>query len=385
MEMIKKERTIRVTSFFVLAVATMFVRELCLMFRFVDIAEILFLLLAGEVFCLALFCFTAKVFYDNDRQTKKLFLFSFLIIVCIFLVWGINLKFKLIVEGYNALGIIIIMPILASAKSFSWSKKGAKLIILLIKILSVLFLLSCFFSVNYNEHNELCLWYQNPNQAGLKCLLLFLLNLLFLKIQPNKNGTDIFFVIFCLVPCFLTRSITCIICILLCLTFSLVTKMKIVKVRTIFYVSALAPIYMPLCFNLLIKLFPIAQASLLIRSQIFEEAIQEIFSDIFNGRLGQTIGNFSDYYGTILNAHNTLLQIAWDYSIIVALLFVFFCVEFFKLLNNEQQNNIGCVLCVCFFHMSMEYSILTAAIDYSLLFVLIVVFTLNSNIKSLRK
>ena len=88
-----------------------------------------------------------------------------------------------------------------------------------------------------------------------------------------------------------------------------------------------------------------------------------------------SFGKFAPYVPSVGTSKNTMLDIAWDFSLPTAVFFLIGLISTGRMLLNEnKEKRLSCVPFACFvaglLHMTMEASLITGALDYTLYFLL---------------
>jgi hypothetical protein len=105
------------------------------------------------------------------------------------------------------------------------------------------------------------------------------------------------------------------------------------------------------------------------REVIWPYVLEVVFDHPLSMRVDEVV---LDHYGGDLGAHNAWLDIAWKYSLPVAVLFLIAIFNMGKWIVKKSNTPNSSVLISCFIcgliHMSFETSIISGALDYTLYF-----------------
>ncbi len=357
--------------FFLIAVL-LCVRHIFQLLGFSSIASTLFKFLYVFVFLFLAYCILQKL---QLKQTS----FSFLLFLAFLLlfIW-IALKLLLVYRSQleSSITFLLAFPLLFSSRAIRPVSKDAKVFFYLLTAVAALLVVFAFIPSSYRD-GMLLLYTQNENQSGLLYMSVFLGIFSFLCIEKKKNVFWWVLSIGLLYGAFRTGSRTafsaCILCMGLCLLLFLLPRWK----KAVFSVAMLLFAILPFIVTWLVEKLGVdftfmGSSAWTGREKIWPTVVETVLNEPFSMKIGQTIAHS---LSEELGAHNTMLDIAWDFSLPTAVFFLIGLISTGRMLLNEnKEKRLSCVPFACFIagllHMTMEASLITGALDYTLYFLL---------------
>lgn len=346
------------------------VRHVLQILHFTVIASILFKLLYVAVFAFLMFTFIKKF------KARQPFLQVIFFIVCLV---GISWVLVQLLTKYpeflqSSATFLLATPLLFSCDSIHVSRKDSVLFFNLLCIVAVVLAFSIFVPSNY-KNGELLLYTLNGNQSGLLYMSVFMGIFTYWKLA-RRRPFILLLLAFLLYGCWRSNSrasfLVCILCVLFPLLFKKVPKFtdKILKLALVLLI--LIPMFSTALVNLIGEDFEVLGGSLFTgRDRLWAQAFEGLRSDPFSIKLSNVITSDN---GRRLGAHNTLLDVAWKYSLPIGIIFFSSIIYMSKQIQKKLTSSESVVIIACFIggliHMTYEASIISGALDYTLYFLL---------------
>lgn len=374
---IRVEKKVNISLAIDIMMIVSFLRFVCLILGMTSVAHVLYLVLYSVVIICAIYIQLFSLRLRDKRERSLAYIGVIFVAYLLYIGYrhsGFNMK-----AGFgNSIGISIFMIFCAYVNSYRITNKCKKIIHLYLSLLIFVSFICALLNPYYNGDNEFYFVFENPNQSGLLFLLLFLLCFCCLTLVDSKSkyiNAFLFGLVF--ICCIRTRSWTSINCCLIALVYYNIIRKKPNLVRTIANLNLLIPLSVILIYYFFHGMLP---SILEIRGDVAVFVIRRALSNPLLTNLDQHIGNFSEYYGTLINAHNGFLQILWDYSLVGLVLLLAVLIKFQKeaishisFLTRSACAAFSCYS-VCFLHLCFESALFSSSLTHTLFLILIVVF-----------
>ena len=340
---------------------------------FSSIASVMFKLLYVCAFLTLGVCFLDNVKDGKITPKNFMLLIATASVGVVFFV----LFFKYPEKLESSATFLITLPLLLCLDTFGITRKESRLYYMLIVPIAISLIVSIFIGSNYKS-GVLELYTDNGNQSGLLYMSIFM----GIFVYQFLNKISIFMVILeigLLYGCWLTKSRTaflaCIIMVLIAVFLYLLPKMKKAVLIFAFLVMILTPFLVGPLSEVLDGNIEIMGSSIFTgRENIWPDLISKIFSSGSSPFVFRVNDIAVDKYGKDLGAHNVILDLAWKYTVPVALVFLASLWAVGKHATEYFNDRRSAVLVACMIaamiHMTMEAAIISGALDYTLYFIL---------------
>ena len=347
-------------------------RHILQILGFSSIASTIFKVLYVLVFVFLAIAILQKI---QIRQTLGSFLF-FLIFLLFYAWLVVNLFFLYRQYLEPSITFLLALPLLFCNRAVTLSKKDALVFFYCLSAVATLLVIFAFIPSAY-KNGMLMLYTSNENQSGLLYMSIFLGIYTFLFIAKRKNVFLWALALGLLYGAFKTGSrasfTACVLCNVLSVLLFLLPRWK----KAVLIVFMTLFLILPFAVTLLVEQLGVdfefmGSSAWTGREEIWPHVIETVSEDPFSMRLGQSVAH---NYSTELGAHNALLDVAWKFSLPIAVIFFIGLFAMGRLLHKvNAENRCSGVLLSCFaaglLHMAMEASLITGALDYTLYFLL---------------
>ena len=356
-------------------------RHTLLLLGFSSIASIMFKLLYIVAFLTLAVCFWDKIKCGSINSTNSMLLLVTLCVAFIFFV--LLLKFPTKLEA--AATLLITWPLLLCLSVFKITKREAKIYYICLIPIAVILIASMFFGSGY-KNGELLLYTDNSNQSGLLYMSVFM-GIFIYQFLNKINFLMIFLEIGLLYGCWLTQSRTaflaCIILVALSVILYFIPKLR----KPVLLMAGVAMVISPFLIGTLSKIldsdFTIMGASIFTgREKIWPSIISKIFSSInapFTFNVDKIAWRHAS--GRDIGAHHVILDIAWKYSVPMAVAFLAslgsIAKNAFEYFDDKKSSVVVACMVAALLHMTMEAVVIGGALDYSLYFILNILCALS--------
>ena len=348
---------------------------------FSSIASIMFKMLYIVAFLTLAVCFWDKIKCGTINSTNSMLLLVTLCVAFIFFV--LLLKFPSKLEASATL--LITLPLLLCLSVFKITRKEAKLYYICLIPVAIILVASTFFSSGY-ENGILVLYTSNSNQSGLLYMSVFM-GIFIYQFLNKINFLMVFLEIGVLYGCWLTQSRTaffaCLFLVALSVLLYFVPKLRKPVLILVFVAMIAAPFLIDVMTRFLDKDLVIMGTSIFTgREKIWPTILKNIFSSI-NSPFTFNVDKmaYPNEFGRELGAHHVMLDIAWKYSVPVAVVFLAALVSVgrsaFAYFEDKKSSVVVACMVAALLHMTMEASIIGGALDYSLYFILNILCALS--------
>ena len=338
-----------------------------------DLASLLFKVLYALVFV-----FLLSVFVKSVSQHKKMTGFLLFIVDLLALAaLSVVLIFSYRRYFESAITFLLAFPMLFCSNSICIHHKDARLYFRALTLVAIVLAVLPFGSSGYKQ-GVLMLYTGNGNQCGLLYMSVFL----GIYIYQFINKSNLFFWLLqagLLYGCWQTESRTAFIACIMCVGLSLMLVRFPRWTNCTFLVFMVGFIVLPLLVTTLMEWFGrdlnFMGASVWTgREEIWPRALEKVREAPFRINLGRVL---AENYDVELGAHNVWLDVAWRFSLPIAILFLISLYHtgkrFVTAVNIDRR---AVALVACFgaglLHMSLEAAIISGALDYTLYFLLAV-------------
>ena len=348
---------------------------------FSSIASIMFKMLYIVAFLTLVVCFWDKIKCGTINSTNSMLLLVTLCVAFIFFV--LLLKFPSKLEASATL--LITLPLLLCLSVFKITRKEAKLYYICLIPIAIILVASIFFGSGY-ENGVLVLYTGNSNQSGLLYMSVFM-GIFIYQFLNKINFLMVFLEIGVLYGCWLTQSRTaffaCLFLVALSVLLYFVPKLRKPVLILVFVAMIVAPFLIDVMTRFLDKDLVIMGTSIFTgREKIWPTILKNIFSSI-NSPFTFNVDKmaYPNEFGKELGAHHVMLDIAWKYSVPVAVVFLAALVSVgrsaFAYFEDKKSSVVVACMVAALLHMTMEASIIGGALDYSLYFILNILCALS--------
>ncbi len=321
-------------------------------------------------------CTCLEISYDKDDN----------LIYYILLFFGLII---LILQKKGFAGVLSSVTILFSIMMFYLFFEGndthldIRLFYYPIFIINALLILATAVPQNYTASGTLRLYTNNENQAGLILLSYFLMTMLCRwKICKSKTARVLYDIelIGLIRGIFLTESRTSIMCVFLVIACCFISyhnsKLNNIIINFVLALLIMLPFVQSILVNVLGRDFKLFGETIFTGREVIWRNITLI---ILANPVKLHVGEFVDttgfaYYGNGLNSHNSGLEIAWEYSLVFAIIFFVLLFKFVNRIIDMKEEFSILIPCLCgvFLHMSFEVSYFVGGFDYYLYVMLII-------------
>ncbi len=336
---------------------------------FSTIASFLFKLLYVAVFVFLCDILVRAIIRSKEtKEARRFLLFFSLVFAClIYLCIRLFLHFPSHLEA--SVTFLLALPLLACFDMVKLSKKDARLFFYLMLVIAVILAVAVFIKSSYRD-GLLLLYAPNPNTSGLLYMSVFLALYSFLFL--NKKHILGWLVLAALLyGCWQTESRAAFIACIACILLSFLSH-KNIKIGKIFVIAALVVfVLLPLLAPALLTKI-LGEGILTGREIIWPHLLGQVLDDPFTMKIDRIA--YADVLGNDLGAHNVWLDIAWKYSLPIAIVFLFVflfsCKSIYRKTSSHRYAIIAAVFVSGLIHMSFEASLIAGALDYTLYFLL---------------
>ena len=348
---------------------------------FSSVASIMFKLLYVVAFLTLVVCFWDKIKCGTINSTNSMLLLVTLCVAFIFFV--LLMKFPSKLE--SAATLLITWPLLLCLSVFKITRKEAKLYYICLIPVAVILIASIFFNSGY-ENGELLLYTNNSNQSGLLYMSVFM-GIFVYQFLNKINFLMVFLEIGLLYGCWLTQSRTaflaCLLLVVLSVILYFLPKLKKPVLIFGFLMMVAAPFLIGTMSNILDSDLTIMGTSIFTgREKIWPTMLGNIFSSI-NAPFTFNVDKIAYQHasGRDVGAHHVMLDIAWKYSVPMAVVFLASLVSVgrssFEYFKNKKSSVVVACMVAALLHMTMEAVVIGGALDYSLYFILNILCALS--------
>ncbi len=330
----------------------------------------MFKLLYVCAFAVLAVCFWDKVKIGKINSSNALLIITMLAVT--FIVVFVFIKHPSYLE--SSATTLITLPLLLCIDSLRITKKESKLYYMLLVPIAIILIVAVFIKSNY-QYDTLVLYTGNSNQSGLLYMCVFI-GIFVYQFLNKANILILLLEVGLLYGCWLTQSRTaffaCIFTVALTFLIYYLPRIK----KFVLIGAFVAMIITPLAMGPFSLMFDgditIMGSSIFTgREFIWPEVLKNLFSSIlspFVFRIDQMA--YQSSYGIDLGAHHVMLDIAWKYTVPMAVIFLAAVWLTGKRLTKHFENRKSSVVVACMvavlLHMTMEASIIGGALDYTL-------------------
>ena len=326
-------------------------------------------------------CFWDKIKCGSINSTNSMLLLVTLCVAFIFFV--VLLKFPSKLESSATL--LITLPLLLCLSVFKITRKEARLYYICLIPVAIILVASIFFGSGY-EDGVLVLYTGNSNQSGLLYMSVFM-GIFVYQFLNKINFLMVFLEIGVLYGCWLTQSRTaffaCLFLVALSVLLYFAPRLRKPVLITVFVAMILAPFSIGVLNKIFDSDLTIMGTSIFTgREKIWPAILKNIFSSI-NAPFTFNVDKmaYPNEFGKELGAHHVMLDIAWKYSVPIAVVFLASLVSVgrsaFAYFEDKKSSVVVACMVAALLHMTMEASIIGGALDYSLYFILNILCALS--------
>jgi len=345
-------------------------RHLCLLVGLNSIASYLFMALFA-VSVLFLFTSLLEKIEKQESLVKKI-VFFIEIVSFVWLFCSLILSYTAYLKMAST--FLIAFPILICFDAITATPRSAEIYFTALKFVAIGLSLSILIPSNYNE-GILFLYTANGNQSGLLYMSVFLGNFIGQSLK-KRNVFDWLLNVALLVGCYLTQSRTaffvCIIVTIISMVFSKASKFNYVLIFGGVAIFFFLPFFIKPISGFLESILGFLEDSLFTgRENIWPRILSVRMNEPWGIKIDQVV---ADHYGTDLRAHNVWLDVAWNFSLPMAAIFLCAVIAVGYYIGKQAKTHQAVTLASCFFgfllHMTFEASLLSGALDYTLYFLI---------------